>query len=144
MDVQLVAQACAILGTFLWASLRVAAYIPYALAIISLRTVAPWLFPPPTGAAFYKGTVLHVRKRPKHNAFSYPVRMALIDLDAPPTWWSSSANDNMTAEAARQFAGTSGKYPTTALADMLSTALSCFVGAGPCNNPWSTMHLLSS
>lgn len=39
----------------------------------------------------------------------YPVRMALIDLDAPPSWWSSGANDNLTADEARALAGTKGE-----------------------------------
>jgi hypothetical protein len=39
----------------------------------------------------------------------YPVRIALVDLDAPPSWWPEQAADHMTASEARQFAGTDGE-----------------------------------
>lgn len=51
---------------------------------------------------------MHSRTQPKQNSFRYPVRMAVIDLDAPPPWWSSESNDNLTAHEARQFSGTTG------------------------------------
>lgn len=38
----------------------------------------------------------------------YPVRMALIDLDAPPTWFASQAADFLSAAEARRLAGTDG------------------------------------
>jgi hypothetical protein len=40
----------------------------------------------------------------------YAVRVAVIDLDAPPTWFAGSAQarDHMTAAQAREFAGTAG------------------------------------
>lgn len=42
----------------------------------------------------------------------YSVRMAVVDLDAPPSWWSCKANDNLTAEDARALAGTKGGSTT--------------------------------
>ena len=42
----------------------------------------------------------------------YPVRMAVVDLDAAPTWWNSAANDSLTAAEARQMAGTKGALPS--------------------------------
>ena len=39
----------------------------------------------------------------------YPVRMALIDLDNVPSWFSKQAGDHMTAAQARAFAGTDGE-----------------------------------
>lgn len=39
----------------------------------------------------------------------YPVRMALIELDAPPSWFvAQQAADHLTADEARAFAGTDG------------------------------------
>jgi hypothetical protein len=39
----------------------------------------------------------------------YAVRLALVDLDAPPAWFRAlQAADHMTADEARAFAGTDG------------------------------------
>lgn len=107
-DVQLLAQALFLLGAVFWSILRIIAYIPYAIATISLRAVVPWAFCPPSGAVFFKGSVFHTRRRPKENSFTYPVRMAFINLDHPPTWWDSISNDTMTADEARAVTGSNG------------------------------------
>ena len=39
----------------------------------------------------------------------YDVRMAFIHLDAPPIWFSISGEDHMSANEARNYAGTDGK-----------------------------------
>lgn len=40
----------------------------------------------------------------------YAVRMAVLDLDAAPSWFKSQAAHHMTASEARKFAGTTGIY----------------------------------
>jgi DUF1365 family protein len=107
--IQLAAQGLSLLATFVIAIFRAIVYIPYALLHISVRAVCPssW-FSPPRGASFYRGVVLHSRRRPRKNAFTYPVRMAVIDLDEPPRWFDVSSADLLTAAAARRLAGTSG------------------------------------
>ncbi|KAK9842105.1 hypothetical protein WJX81_008576 [Elliptochloris bilobata] len=40
--------------------------------------------------------------------FSHQVRVAVVDLDAPPRWWPQQAAEHMTATEARRFAGTDG------------------------------------
>ena len=52
---------------------------------------------------------MHNRKLPKRNKFTYPVRMPLIDLDAPPPWFVPGDGDTMTAPTARHIACTTGK-----------------------------------
>ena len=58
-----------------------------------------------------------LRPRPRRSAFlpslclshpRYPVRMAVVDLDAPPPWFAAQARDHLTTDAARQLAGTAG------------------------------------
>lgn len=47
---------------------------------------------------------------PLHLPVRYPVRVAVIDLDTPPAWFSQrQAADHMTADLARQFASTNGE-----------------------------------
>lgn len=107
----LAAQAGALLATFFLALARAALYLPYALAVISGRAALGWLGAPPpapAGAIFYRGLVAHRRRRPREHAFTYPVRMALIDLDSPPPWHPPGAGDTLTAAAARAAAGTAG------------------------------------
>jgi len=36
---------------------------------------------------FFDGIVTHVRKLPMRRSFRYPLRMALVNLSNPPTWW---------------------------------------------------------
>jgi hypothetical protein len=57
---------------------------------------------------FYEGTVTHVRSRPVENSFNYNVRMAVVNLDDPPTWFRPSRNENLSAGEARALAGTEG------------------------------------
>lgn len=43
-------------------------------------------------------------------ACRYRVRVAVVDLDKPPAWWEgASARSHLTANDARQLAGTTGK-----------------------------------
>ncbi|KAK9908354.1 hypothetical protein WJX75_006503 [Coccomyxa subellipsoidea] len=79
---------------------------------------------------FYEGTVYHIRRRPIHNSFRYPVRMAVVDLDSPPDWWHEQAGDHMTADEARAFAGTDGSVL------LLTTPVS----AGYTQNPISVYY----
>ncbi|KAK9801897.1 hypothetical protein WJX73_009084 [Symbiochloris irregularis] len=57
---------------------------------------------------FYDGDVYHVRRLPTYNSFRYPVRLALINLDDVPGWWSSCQHEHLTAKEARQAASTEG------------------------------------
>ena len=44
----------------------------------------------------------------------YKVRVAVVDLEAPPSWWQgASANSHLTANDARQLAGTTGTDTST-------------------------------
>lgn len=56
----------------------------------------------------YKARVHHSRTKPVQHAFSYNVRIALIDLDDPPKWYDSVENDTMTGDQARDLAHTTG------------------------------------
>ncbi|CAI5526229.1 unnamed protein product [Closterium sp. Naga37s-1] len=57
----------------------------------------------------YGGHVAHHRSHPTRHGFNYAVRYALVNLDAPPDWFSrSSARHHMSADEARSFAGTDG------------------------------------
>lgn len=112
---RLLAQAASLLATFIYASVRVLLYLPYALIVILVREAAHWIglwrIPPrelTRGAQFYEGIVMHSRRRPKENSFTYPVRIALVDLDHPPPWWREGEGDTMSAGVARRLAGTPG------------------------------------
>lgn len=49
----------------------------------------------------------------------YAVRVALVDLDAPPAWFlKRQAADHMTADEARAFAGTDGAPAAAGIAAM--------------------------
>ena len=118
----LFAQGASILCTFFYSVLCAVAYTPYAVLRITLRNIFNKLgFIPAipnatatassfasSGAAFYKGMVMHSRRKPKENSFVYPVRMALINLDSPPIWWKPGTGDTLTADEARSTAGTAG------------------------------------
>ncbi|GLC77762.1 hypothetical protein PLESTB_000958100 [Pleodorina starrii] len=87
----------------------------------------------PNSATFYEGQVLHIRRAPVHNQFRYAVRMAVLDLDNPPSWFKFQAKDHMTADEARKFAGTRG--PVKLLTDPVS--------AGYIMNPISVYYCYS-
>ena len=59
---------------------------------------------------FFEGHVMHTRRAPVVNKFTYPVRVAVISLDSPPSWFMNQSSDHLTASEARAFAGaTRGK-----------------------------------
>ena len=62
------------------------------------------------GADFYVGRVAHSRKYPVRRRFAYPLRLALIDLDAPPPWFlrSGQADDHLGADECRARCGANG------------------------------------
>ena len=62
------------------------------------------------GVDFVVGRVHHVRDHPVRRSFSYPLRLAVIDLDAPPPWFARSgqAADHLTADQARARSGADG------------------------------------
>ena len=48
---------------------------------------------------FFDGIVTHVRKLPMRRSFRYPLRMALVNLSNPPTWWrKKQANLHLNAK----------------------------------------------
>ena len=61
------------------------------------------------GCVFYECVLHHRRLRPARHEFEYRVRMAFLDLDAPPRWFSKSNKKNKThhlsAAEARKAAG---------------------------------------
>lgn len=61
------------------------------------------------GVEFFDGHVTHVRSHEGSHAFSYPVRMAVIDLDSPPPWWRFEPVARLSATEARAAAGTEGR-----------------------------------
>lgn len=65
----------------------------------------------PPGCVFYECALHHRRLRPARHEFEYRVRMAFLDLDAPPRWFSSSSSSSkargahLSAAEARKAAG---------------------------------------
>ena len=104
-------EALYLLGT-LASTLAKSALLSLALAVRSLPRL---LFAPARPSAppspladdavqLYEGRVRHVRLRPVRNAFDYPVRYALIDLDRAPQVQPS----RLSADQAREVAQTRG------------------------------------
>lgn len=60
------------------------------------------------GVQFLEGHVTHARSLEAKHSFRYGLRMALIDLDHPPFWWSQEPIQRLTAQEVRDAAGTSG------------------------------------
>ena len=77
-------------------------------------------YAPPPCCWWVEGRVTHVRRKPVRHAFGYDVRLALIDLDAPPRWFveqqqkqkkqkKQGEHPYLSAGEARAFSGTSGR-----------------------------------
>ena len=105
MDVAIIHQFLSLVWTFLSAISNVLVCLPY-YALLTLqrrktaRTGSSWMF---------CARVHHSRNKPVKHAFSYNVRIALIDLEDPPDWYDGDANDTMTGCQARDLANTKGK-----------------------------------
>ncbi|BDA45180.1 hypothetical protein COCOBI_06-6630 [Coccomyxa sp. Obi] len=110
MDLTIAAQGISLLLFFIRTSITAVLYLPYAIlqCLSSQKVPATQEQDGDSSCVFYEGTVYHVRRKPVHNAFRYPVRIAVVDLDKPPSWWHEQAADHMTADEARAFAGTDG------------------------------------
>ena len=78
--------------------------------LVSLAHPLTWLGERHEGVEFVVGRVHHARDHPVRRSFSYPLRLAVVDLDAPPAWFARSgqAADHMTADQARARAGADG------------------------------------
>jgi DUF1365 family protein len=73
--------------------------------------------PTPSICWWVEGRVTHVRRQPARHSFAYDVRLALVDLDAPPRWFVQEQQQQrgkgggghayLTAQEARAAAGTS-------------------------------------
>tara|TARA_B110000305_G_C19379204_1_gene608655 strand:+ start:370 stop:1377 length:1008 start_codon:yes stop_codon:yes gene_type:complete len=76
----------------------------------SLLIPSAWLSETHSGVIFYIGQVVHTRAKPSRRAFTYPLRFAIVDLDAPPNWFihSGQAADHLTAEEVRARTGNQG------------------------------------
>lgn len=109
MDLAIPQQAFALVCEILFWTLRSVLAFPIFLCRNAIRDhcCKPVLQHHP-GAQFYVGQVLHTRRKPVANSFRYNVRVAVIDLDNPPPWFSKQAADHMSAQQARDFAQTSG------------------------------------
>lgn len=109
-NVVLICQAAALFYNVILSSVRLLLSLPYALLCCCVATVSKPQHDDgnPGQCTFYEGVVEHVRRRPVHHAFRYPVRMAVVSLDDPPQWFRHEASDHMTAADARQMAGTTG------------------------------------
>lgn len=57
------------------------------------------------GVEFLEGHVTHARSHEANHAFKYPVRMALVDLDSPPAWWSQEPVPRLAAKEVREALG---------------------------------------
>lgn len=79
-------------------------------AWVSLAHPLTWLGERHEGVEFVVGRVHHARDHPVRRSFSYPLRLAVVDLDAPPAWFARSgqAADHLTADQARARAGADG------------------------------------
>lgn len=56
-------------------------------------------------AVFFEGRVTHTRRKPVHHSLGYDVRMAVVSLDCPPSWFTPRGTDLMDADRARKMAG---------------------------------------
>eukprot|EP00882_Tetradesmus_deserticola_P033600 GHRQ01038398.1.p3 GENE.GHRQ01038398.1~~GHRQ01038398.1.p3 ORF type:complete len:120 (+),score=41.73 GHRQ01038398.1:319-678(+) len=100
-------KAGALLYTQITSLVRLAVLLPQLLLSNAIQQQPPPAHP---GAMFYEGKVTHIRRRPVHNSFEYPVRMALVDLQQQPAWFQQhQAADHMTAQQAQEFAATHGE-----------------------------------
>jgi len=109
---RIVGQLLALIWNIIYFTTKSVAYIPYCVAYNVFRAILPNGYfedPSPGSVRFYKAIVHHARTKPTFHAFRYNVRMALINLNDPPSWWSQQDGDTMSAEEARNFAGTQGK-----------------------------------
>lgn len=110
---ELLTLAVSLLWTLCYATVRCAVDVPIAAISCLLHIAAARPARTPAGSkgvcVFYEGVVDHVRKQPVHHAFRYNIRMAVVDLDDSPPWFDGQSQGHLTAKAARQLAGTSGK-----------------------------------
>ena len=94
----------------LWRALGAAAVAVCGVALAALSPMT-WLgVDDGDGARFYVGEVAHARLKPVRREFKYPLRCAVVDLDAPPRWFAASgqARDHLTADEARERVGLTG------------------------------------
>eukprot|EP00747_Dinoflagellata_sp_TGD_P206611 gnl/TRDRNA2_/TRDRNA2_80305_c0_seq1.p1 gnl/TRDRNA2_/TRDRNA2_80305_c0~~gnl/TRDRNA2_/TRDRNA2_80305_c0_seq1.p1 ORF type:complete len:328 (+),score=27.68 gnl/TRDRNA2_/TRDRNA2_80305_c0_seq1:55-1038(+) len=77
------------------------------------------------GVEFFEGFVTHARSHEGTHSFRYKVRMAIINLDSPPKWWTSEPVERLSADEARKAVGSTGQV-------LLLTTPSC---AGYDQNP---------
>ncbi|CAG9463576.1 unnamed protein product [Pedinophyceae sp. YPF-701] len=107
---RLAAQAVLLFVGVLWHTAMVVAALPLLLVQNALLSIAPGKTREPSSSVrFYKGKVTHTRHSPKEHSFTYAVRMAVVSLDRPPTWFAGQQRDHLTADAARAATGTRGR-----------------------------------
>eukprot|EP00931_Biecheleriopsis_adriatica_P028584 TRINITY_DN17044_c0_g1_i1.p1 TRINITY_DN17044_c0_g1~~TRINITY_DN17044_c0_g1_i1.p1 ORF type:complete len:326 (+),score=22.38 TRINITY_DN17044_c0_g1_i1:64-1041(+) len=103
------------------------------------------------GVEFFEGFVTHARSHEGTHAFRYQVRMAIINLDSPPAWWSSEPVRRLSADEARDAVGSTGQVlllttPSCMGYDQNPIQIYyCYEGDGTCrrgicevtNTPWN-------
>ncbi|PNH03649.1 hypothetical protein TSOC_010276 [Tetrabaena socialis] len=129
-DWQLVAQALNLLGCVVYYAIAAVLSLPSLLLFYIGARRARGDGDPLSSATFYEGHTLHIRRAPKYNKFRYAVRVAVVDLEAPPAWFKAQAADHLTPGEARKFAGTEG--PVRLLTDPMA--------AGYVQNPISVYY----
>ena len=105
-------QVGGLVWTFLTSTLTVVVLFAWSVVRIALRQAchgAPTSRTSDARTRWYKATVHHARTKPVDHRFSYDVRVAVVDLDDPPSYYDSRTNDTMTADRARSLAGTDGR-----------------------------------
>jgi len=127
----LLAQLFSLFWTFTKACFQIVLDLPKSL----LKNLGALKITIPSGGVeFYEGVVTHSRRKPMKNSFKYEVRVAIIDLDHPPRWFSNQADEHLSADSARLFANTSG--PVKILTNPIS--------AGYVQNPISVYYCYCS
>ena len=112
MNVEIFYQLLSLVWTFVSASANVVILLPYVVLVNSTRFLPLGSrkrgFEKNDSSWMYCSRVHHSRNKPVNHAFSYDVRIALINLDNPPEWYDARANDTMTGCQARDVAKTKG------------------------------------
>lgn len=133
VDRVLLHQGLSLLGCLLWETLRLVLELPAALFWCALSSLGHKPDLSCGKCTFYEGSVFHVRRAPKQNSFTYPIRMAIVDLDDPPPWWQYQAQHHWDADQVRTRANTDGSVK------LLTDPVSC----GYVQNPISVYYCYS-
>lgn len=129
----LIAQAIDLLCCIVWHGAVMLACLPIFVLRSTMRHALHHNHhhvPREEGVTFFEGHVMHIRRAPVLNKFTYPVRICMISLDRPPSWFKQQSRDHLSANEARTFAGTRGKV------DLLTSPMT----SGYTQNPISVYY----